>query len=44
MADARVLDFDPDFMRLGRRDFDVLDSQVLPRLPSNGSLSRDDGT
>ena len=39
MADSGVIYFYPHFVCLGRFDFDIFDSKVLPRVPGDGSLA-----
>jgi hypothetical protein len=38
VADTSVVDLNADLMGLGRPNLDILDRQLLARLPSNGSL------
>jgi hypothetical protein len=38
VADSRVVDLDTDFMRLGRRDLDVLERKVLSGFPCHCCL------
>jgi hypothetical protein len=38
MADTGVVDLDADFVRLGRRDLNVLDGEVLAGLPGDCGL------
>ena len=41
VADARVVDLDAHLVRLGRRHLDVLDGELLARLPRHGRLAGD---
>ena len=41
VADTGVVDLDPDLARLGRRDLDVLDAQLLAGLPGDGGFASD---
>ena len=36
-----MVDLDPDFMCLGRRDLNVLDAQLLAGFPRHGGLASD---
>lgn len=38
MADTGVVDLDADLVGPRRRDFDVLDAELLAGLPGNGGL------
>lgn len=38
MADAGVIDFDPDFVGLWRGNFNILNGKIFSRLPGNRRL------
>lgn len=39
MANSGIVDLDADFVDLGRRNFDVLNTQVFASLPCHGCLA-----
>lgn len=41
MADSGVEDLDPNLVGLGGRDLDLLDAELLARLPRDGGLALD---
>lgn len=41
VADASVVDFDPDLMGLGRGDLDILDAELLAGFPGDSCLACD---
>lgn len=40
VANASIVDLNPDLMRLRRSNFNIFDGKVLAGFPGNGSLAR----